>query len=234
MTTLLAVAVLGATFGTGCTTFSDNDAVARVGDVELSSERLRDRVDARGAPQGEALDANAVREEIGAWIGEQVAVGVDPGLAAAAYAQGLFASGSICFEVIVVDSTEAAAAALDELRAGADFAAVYGERNIDPSLDGTTGRFPCVPENQLPLGTGNTFVDSLVELDDGNRLTSVQLDESGAAHAVSRFVPYDELGPDDTALVLANLNVDLDGFDIHVDPRYGTYETSVGAVVPLG
>jgi hypothetical protein len=237
MTTMLAVAVAGATLGSGCTTFTDNDAVARVGDVELSSDELRARADASDAPRGVALDANFVRQEIGSWVDEQIAAGVDPAVAAATYPQGLLVSGSVCFQVIVVENVQSAADGVDELLAGADFATVFAARNIDPSLATEEGRFGCVPADQLPLGTGNAFVDALAGLDSDSEFAWVELPanpDEPVLGAVIRFLPYEELGPDETPIVLANLPADAQEVDIYIDPRYGTYDAAAGVVVALG
>lgn len=237
MTTLLAVAVTGATLGTGCTTFSDNDAVARVNDIELSSAELRERADARGAPQDEALAADAVRQEIGVWIDEQLVGATDPAVSAETYEQGLLASGSICIALIIVTNPQEAADTVDELNAGADFATIFGERNIDPSLDADQGRVGCFAVDELPLGSGNTLVDSLLELDQDNPYTFATLPGNAGepdAGAVSRFIPYAELGPDETPVVNSNLPSSATDVDVHVDPRYGTYDATARLVVPLG
>ena len=229
----LVATVLGA----GCATFTDNDAVARVGDVEFSSTELRDRADERGAPQDEALDANAVRDEIAVWIDSQLPTDNDPILAAATYARGVKASGSICVEVLVVDSQDEVAAALEELNGGVDFGVVFATRNIDPSLAAEQGSLGCLPAQQLPFGIGNPFVDSLLELDTEHPYASVELvgnEGDPAVYAVSRFVPFDELGPEDTPVVVESLSADALGIDIYVDPRYGIYDELSGNVIALG
>ncbi len=235
--TSLAIALTGALLGAGCATFSDNDAVARVGDVELSADELRERVDELGAPQDEALDANAVRQTIDTWISEQLSGAPDPALAAAVYPQGLLAAGSICFEVIVAESAERAAEALDQLQAGASFGEVFAAHNIDPALTQDEGRFGCVPGNQIPVGTGNTFVDALTEIDDRNRFNTAEIEGNPgepSVFAVVRFIPFDELGPEDTPTVFANMTVAARGIDVYVDPRYGTFDSASGTVVALG
>ena len=223
--------------GAGCTTFTDNDAVARVGDVEFSSTELRERADARGAPQDEALDANAVRDEISAWIISQLPTDNDPILAAASYARGVRASGSICVDVLVVDSQDAVAAALEELNGGVDFGVVFATRNIDPSLANDQGSLGCLEAPLLPFGAGNPFVDSLLDLDAEHPYGSTELvgnEGDPAVYAVSRFVPFDELGPEDTPIVVQSLTPDALGIDVYVDPRYGTYDELSGNVIALG
>ena len=89
MTILLPLAA--ATLATGCTTFSDNDAVARVNDVELSSETLAEL--ARSFPDNNTgvsaaeTDATHARSVAGLWI-------VAHGLEEALTSQGLQISQS--------------------------------------------------------------------------------------------------------------------------------------------
>lgn len=234
--TLLAVAATGALLGSGCTTFTDNDAIARVGDIELSSEALRERAAARGAPAEGALDGDAVRQEVGAWIDEQLVGMIDPQQAAASYADGLIASGSICVQVIIVDPADAPAT-VGDLRAGADFATVFAQRNIDPGGEATGGRVGCLALRDLPLDAGNPFVEALFDLDDTNRITVAEIPGSGGGQPIAgviRFIPYDELLPDETPVVFANATATSGDVDVYVDPRYGAYDAATGAIVPLG
>lgn len=232
--TPLAAALSAALLGAGCATFSDNDAVARVGDVEFSSDELRARVDELGAPPDEALDANAVRQTIDTWIGEQLSATTDPALAAELYPQGLLAAGSTCFEVIVADTEQGGADALAQLQDGASWTEVFTTYNIDPALAQDEGRFGCVPANEIPIGSGNPFVDGLTELRGDARLNFVEIPGEPTVYAVTRLIPFDELGPEDTPIVFANLPLGSREIDIHVDPRYGTFDSSSGTVVALG
>jgi hypothetical protein len=51
---------------------------------------------------------------------------------------------------------------------------------------------------------------------------------------VSRFIPYDELGPDETPIVNAALSTAALDLDIYVDPQIGTYDSTSATVIPLG
>lgn len=68
--------LVAATLAAGCTTFSDNDAAARVGDQELSDEMLGELVGLVPDPQtgvaGETTDGNAVRNALTFWIQSNV------------------------------------------------------------------------------------------------------------------------------------------------------------------
>jgi hypothetical protein len=72
LTILLPLAAVAA----GCTTFSDNDAAARVDDTELTTEVLEELVvlipDPQSGAPGEPEDANAVRNALTFWIQTQV------------------------------------------------------------------------------------------------------------------------------------------------------------------
>lgn len=227
---LLAIAVAGVT--SGCTTFSDNDAVARVDDVELSSDELQERLPA--FVEGQAVPADDARDAINGWILEQV--GGDP---SASYDMGLEASGSVCVDVMVVVDEAAAADAVAAIVDQASFDAVFVEQNIDPSLVTDGGNLGCFGVADLPFGQGNPFVDALPTLNADDQVTSVSLtDQTGVAigFAVARFQSFDELSADDQEFVRTNAPVDPErvaAADIVIDPRYGTFDPQFGAV-PLG
>ena len=69
---LLPIVLIAATLAAGCTTFSDNDAAARVGEDELSDEMLEELVGLVPDPQtgtvGEPTDGNAVRNALTFWV----------------------------------------------------------------------------------------------------------------------------------------------------------------------
>jgi hypothetical protein len=74
MSILLAVAA--ATLAAGCTTFSDNDAAARVGDEELTDEMLEEIVGLVNDPEtgtpGEPTSGDSVRNALTFWVRAQV------------------------------------------------------------------------------------------------------------------------------------------------------------------
>ena len=233
---LLALAV--ATLAGGCTTFSDGDAAARVGDVEYTHDDLVAELEELGATPEQLVQAEITRSQVSAWVAERVTEAQDPSLASEVYADGLFASGSTCLEVIAVDSQAAAADAIAALEAGTVFTDVFAAANTLPSLAETAGRIGCLPLAQLDIGGGDPFVDSFsnINADDPHAIALIPGDDANPdLYVVSRFIPYDELGPDETAVVTgAELSADALGLDIYVDPRIGTYDNASGTVIPLG
>jgi hypothetical protein len=72
---IVACALVGAISLSSCATFSDNDAVARVGDVELSRDRLELFVHDLLSAGGEVPDqasGDAYRQVIGGWVVEEL------------------------------------------------------------------------------------------------------------------------------------------------------------------
>lgn len=73
---LLPIVLIAATLAAGCTTFSDNDAAARVDDDELSDEMLEELVGLVNDPEtgapGEPNDGNSVRNALTFWVRAQV------------------------------------------------------------------------------------------------------------------------------------------------------------------
>lgn len=231
LTILLPLAA--STLAAGCTTFSDNDAVARVNDVELSADSLAELV---GAPDGVAVDANAARVQIQAWVQEEVGRFADPTKAPDAYRKGVQASGSVCIQVAVVDTEEIARNGVADLEGGVEFATFFAESNVNPAI-ADEGRLGCAPGSELPFGEGDPLIDSLLSLSAVSPYSIATL-SSGTdlpdLFTVSRFVPYDELLDADRQVVADSLTADALGIDIYVDPRYGTYDSLSGSVLALG
>lgn len=72
---LAVCALVGAVSLSSCSTFSDNDAVARVGEVELSRDTLEEFVHDFLATRGDVPDqvaGDAYRQVIGGWIVEEL------------------------------------------------------------------------------------------------------------------------------------------------------------------
>ncbi len=233
---LLVVVV--AALSAGCTTFSDNDAAARVGDVEFTHDELVAELEELGATTDQVAQADIARGQISAWVAEQVTAAADPALAADAYAQGLLASGSICLDILAVATQADADAAVTDLTDGTPFADLFASANIEPSLAESNGRIGCLPLTELALDAGNPLVDSITEVNAASPYATAFLPGDAAAGAadlyvVSRFIPFDELGPEDIAIVAGALPADALGLDIYVDPRLGTYDAATATVIPL-
>lgn len=235
-TPLALIAVVAASL-TGCSTFTDNDAAARVGDVEYSHDDVVADLEALGATPEQLATADIARGQVASWIAGQVAESADPSLAEDAYAKGLFESGSICLDVLATASQADADAVVADLEAGTSFDDAFAASNTDPALSDTGGHIGCLALAELAIGVGNPLVDSITTINAADPLTTAVLPGATAdtdLYIVSRFVPYEELGPDETPIVAASLPVDALDLDIYVDPQIGTYDSASGTVIPLG
>jgi hypothetical protein len=221
---------------TGCSTFSDSNAVARVNGVELTQDQFDAQLEKLGVTGTDVVNLDPVRSEIGRWINSQLVSGDD---LAALYDQGAAASGVVCVEAIVVTDQPAADAAVAQLQGGTEFTQVFQTANLDTSLTSTNGAIPCIGATDLATNAGTPFIDAAAKLTADDEITSAPiLDTAGAetAWVVLRFRPYAELGDADAQSV-AGL-IDVSGAsadaDIYVDSRYGTFDRATGTVVSLG
>ena len=235
MTILLPLAAASLT--AGCTTFSDADLAARVGDSEYGRDELVADLEELGATDEQLASADIARGQVGAWVAERVSEASDPALAEAAYEKGLFASGSICLQVVATSTQADADAVVAELEAGASFDQVFAASNVDDALATSNGRIGCLPIADLALGVDNPLVDSITTINADDPYATAVL--PGAVpddelYVVSRFIPYAELGPDEIPIVTASLGADALGLDVYVDPQIGTYDSASATVIPLG
>ncbi len=239
---VLSVAAIAA-LTAGCSTFSDNDNVARVGDATLTSDEFQAQLTELGAPTDQLLAAEAVRAQITTWIQEQVAAddsaGIDAAGAAALYDAGIESGGTICISGIVVESEDIASGVADELAAGADFAELLAAENLDPSLGDVGGDIGCITSDQLVEAADVEFVQVAAGLSADDPIAIAPLfDTEGNQFAwvVLSFRPFDELSPTDVELVTSAIDAAarLADADVFVDPRYGTFDAATGQVVALG
>ncbi len=234
----IALLVLGAaTLTAGCTTFSDNDLAARVGDAEYSRDDLVAELEELGASDEQLAVADIARGQVGAWIAGRVSEAADPALAEAAYAKGLLESGSICVDVVVTATQADADAAITQLEGGTSFADVFAALNIDPGLAQQGGRVGCLPLSDPAVSVDDPFIDSITTINAKNPFAALIIPSAAPGedlYVVSRFVPYDELGPDETPIVTGALGAEALDLDIYVDPQIGTYDSASATVIPLG
>jgi hypothetical protein len=239
---VLSVAAVAA-LTAGCSTFSDSNNVARVGDATLTSDDFQAQLTELGAPSDQLLPAEAVRAQITAWIQEQVAnddsAGVDPDDAAALYDAGIESGGTICISGIVVDGEDSANRVADELAGGADFGELLATENLDPSLGDAGGDIGCITSDQLAQAVDVEFVQVAAGLSaDDPIAVSPLFDTEGNEFAwvVLAFRPFAELTPADAEAVTAAIDsaARLADADVFVDPRYGTFDAATGQVVALG
>lgn len=240
MTILLTL--VAASLTAGCTTFSD--AVARVGDQELSADELDQRLLDIGASEedlGGVLPGEPVRQVISAWI-QETAIGLDDDDISALYSEGIEAVGVACPVVLATATIAEAQDAFDRLEAGEEFDVVFGEANVDPQLATVTGRVGCLTIDQFPPDTRESpDIASLFALSSDNPYALVDTAAAAAdTGLVVGYRPFDDLNADELAGVLAvarstaAADVALDDLDIHVDSRYGTFDPATSSVIPLG
>lgn len=219
----------------GCATFTDKDNVARVGDVELSRADFETQLTDLGAPTDEPLEGEPVRGVITTWIQEQLAgLPVDADALRGTYEQGAATSGVLCVSAIVVADQATAEAVADDITGGTPFADAFAASNIDDQIAATGGALPCAPSDD-EANAGVPFLVAAADLTpDDDVATAPLLDQVGqeVAWVVVRFRPFDELGDDDVAAM--NATQAAADIDIHVDPRYGTYDRVNAQVVALG
>jgi len=225
-----------AALASGCSTLSDNDVAARVDDTELSQDEFEQRLADAGITTDQAVPLDPARAELTLWIQNQL---VDPAEVAVQYDAGPAVGGSICLSAIVVETEDEAEVAADRLREGDDFAEVFADANIDPTLVADTGALPCITSADLDAAAGTPLIDAAATLSaDAPVATTVLLDNADqpVAWAVLDFRTFDQLEPADVEFVTASVDLGdaaLDA-DIHVDPRFGTFDAELGQVIALG
>jgi len=239
---VLSVAAVAA-LTAGCSTFSDSNNVARVGDATLTNDDFQAQLTELGAPSDQVLPADAVRAEITTWIQEQIAaddsVGVDADEAAAIYDAGIESGGAICVSGIVVETEDTANRVADELVAGAGFDELFAVENLDASLAGSGGNIGCITGGQVTEAADVEFVQVAARLSADDPIGVSALPETASsqvAWVVLVFQPFDQLDPTDAANVTTTIDSAnrLADADVFVDPRYGTFDAATGQVVALG
>ena len=220
----------------GCTTISDNDLAARVDGAEYTRNELVAELRELGATDEQLINADIARGQVSGWITERVSEASDPTLVADAYANGVLKSGSVCLEAVGVPTRAEAEAVIDELESGASFTDIFAPFNVNDQLAQTDGRIGCLTITQLPLGVNDPLADSITALNANAPYATAIIPNAasdGDLYVVSRFIPYRELGPDDTPIVAEALGADTLGLDIYVDPQIGTYDNTTATVIPL-
>lgn len=234
LTILLPLSI--AIVATGCTTFSDNDAVARVDDVELTRDEFDDRLTELGVGTADVVPLDPVRDEIGTWINEQLVTDIDIG---ALYDQGAAVSGVVCLRAMVVAEEATADAALAQLTGGEAFADVFTENNLDQNLQPTSGAVPCLGPQDIADNVGTPFVATSATMGPDTPIATAPLvDATGGVvgWVVLAFRSFDELDPaevEDLAGLVDVSDAARDA-DVYVDPRFGTFDRDTGTVVGLG
>ena len=238
----LSVAAI-ALLSSACSTFSDSNNVARVGDATLTADDFEAQLTALGAPSDQPVSADGARAEITTWIQEQLASSDAPQLdsdeVATRYDAGFASSGTACARGIVVADEVAATAIFDDLVDGAEFAELFAAANLDTSLTESGGELGCVTPEIVAANPTNESVAAVTGLSVDEPLGVAPIvDETGAevAWLVLEFQPFADLSPESLAAVTSTVNLVslFSDADIFVDSRYGTFDTTTGQVVGLG
>jgi hypothetical protein len=251
MTILLPLAAASLT--AGCTTFSDADAVARVGDTELSEDQLDELLAEQQFPEEARSDLTLVRPVISGWI-EQTAIENDlfsPELVEAIpdadllalYDQGIAAAGVTCVALMVAESPEGGEAAAGRLRDGEAFADVFADVNLDPDLAAVGGEAGCFDRSQFagadPLPPEVIALFSVNATNPFTSAPSVNPDGTAAGlvivHRSADEIPSADL--EQVVQLIRQLNgagLVVADLDISVNSRYGTYDLTSASVIPLG
>jgi hypothetical protein len=225
-----------AAVATGCGTFSDNDAIARVNDTELSQDEFAQQLSDLGVTDQDVVPLEPARAEITRWIQSAL---VDEDQIVALYDAGPATSGVACIQAIVVEDSAAADETVAELAGGASFEDVFAAANIDPLNAANLGTQPCITSQVLDTNDDIPLIGATWQLSADELFASAPLvDETGTtvAYAVIVFRSYEDLGFEDIDVVAASVDVSSQfaDADIYVDPRYGTFDAATGLVIALG
>jgi hypothetical protein len=220
---------LGAAAVTGCTTFSDNDAVARVGDVELSSDELAESLAL--PPTDVTADGDAAREAVTGWIRTELLNASELGQR---YADGPEAAGVVCLDVAFAQDANEAEGIKARLDDGERWDDVVGPLAAALGFDSHPA---CQPYAPILESADPAVTDILSALrPDGS---SAVIDSGGFVVVRLREladVDVQELvtvvGSTDAAVV-DDFIASIETADVYVDPRFGSYDTLNVAVVAV-
>jgi hypothetical protein len=246
--TMLAAAGLAAT---GCATFTDNDVVARVGDAELSSDELSERLNGTADTTPEQDDAAAVdadaaervpgdvaRESVGAWIREQLVASSD---LAAQYSASPSALGIACIDVAIAADEAEASAIKQRLDGGEEWDDVVAP--IEAAY-GYESQQPCVALVEYEQRFGVELAQAFGALTPADGPQVVDAGESG--FTVMRAQPIGDIPVDQLVTALGSLSADGEpppalvdliaggrDADVYVDPRLGTFDHDRWLIEPV-
>jgi hypothetical protein len=217
---------------TGCSTFSDNDLAAKVGDAELTQAQLSDRLadldNTDNAP--ERVDGGVARAQITSWIRQAVAD--DVGLLDQ-YAAGDGSLPVTCFYVVPVTDRAQGDQVISRLRGGEEWDAVAG--SISPEA-AAQSRQPCtavstlIPEVAGTLGALKPGEPQVIELGDPVSTFVVR------AHDIDELDIDEFLNAVATAdqALLQDFIAGAGDSGVYVDPRFGDFDPDQFSVIPLG
>lgn len=222
----------------GCATFENTDLVAKVGDVEMSSDELLSRartIDeiqvAQGLPSGingERVSGDLARNAISNWIGLQLADAAD---VVDAYLEGPLESGIACVYGIAAPDVATAAQWTDRLEGDTTWNELVAEVAPGTPLD---GRAECFSTDAFG------FADQLTDMSIDDPYRAVEFDDGSVIlvrmQTVDEVIGFELLNaaqgtePDLQTTIFAA----ADDTVIEVAPRYGAFDEASLGVRPLG
>ena len=151
-------------------------------------------------------------------------------------------TGMLCMRHILVETEADANQVLADLDAGADFATLAAERSIEPAAAETGGALgnaqnDCIPIQTVLQSFDPGFTAGALEARVG--VPSAPVESSFGWHVILHR-PWDEIAqsvialhrPGDTGGYL------FDGYvvaaDVEISPRFGTWDSASGSVLPIG
>lgn len=162
---------------------------------------------------------------------ETPATTLDDAELAAIYSLGPDESGIVCSSHILTDTDAEAREVLDELRAGADFAAVAAERSIDAGSAPDGGFLGCMGRDEFTQMFIAEFVEAALDAQIGVPVGPV---ESRFGHHVIVLPEYAVVADEPIGDLLAQpqtrFRTAARTADVHVSPRYGTFDPSAGVI----
>ena len=218
----------------GCSTLSDSDVVARVNDVELTSDEFDAQLSELGVTGDEVVPLDPVRAELTRWIQQQL---VPADEIAAIYDAGPAEAGVVCISAIVV-ADQAAAEPPSTTSIRHRLVEVFQRDNLDQSLTLDERRHPVHlggrPRGQRRNAVHRRRCHPVGRQPNGHRRL---LDDAGAevASVALVFRSFDELDSVDAEQVTSLIDVTefTADADVFVDSRYGTFDAATATVVSL-
>ncbi len=180
----------------------------------------------------ELSDAN--REVLLAFVTGEAAIAQDPPPVTQElldlYARGPAESGLICVSHILTADIATALDTKSRLDDGADFIEIATSESIDPGSGQAGGDLGCFEIEAFGTTFIPEFVDGALAAEVGQPTDPVE--SQFGAHII--LVRTAEDSVDGLAALGWNPRLTVEGADITVASRYGTFDLAVGSVVPLG
>lgn len=209
---------------TGCSTFTNKDTAAKLGDAELTMDDVADEIDELGGGMVGVQNGEAARFVVGNWLAEQTAV--ESGLVDRYANRELEVS---CVFAVFAQDVAVAQQIVDRVAAGEEWTPVVAE--LAPAAE--DGRQDCIPLGEFPQDA----IDVLAPLEPGG--AAAVLEQPGGGAFAVRAQSADELEP--ASLLSAVAAIDAEALttmqelaaDAWINPGIGTVNQRL-QVVPLG